>query len=331
MVDTELRGWLPISIGLDPRPAIVSEALVKWMEFGSTPLSDPFFTHTVSKLRQSTPSARELETDLETMVRVSSRLGSVRPAAFIFHISRCGSTLLANALKTSPQVMVVSEPVAVTRLLLPYPDSGAYLNARWEKLRRTLLESIFSLLAHYRTGDPERLVIKFSSINTLGMSVIRSLWPDVPCVMVVRDPAEVIVASLEGGGWMQFKSSPDFARQIFGWDELSDEMSEEQYCARVLARFFHCALESMDDQCMVVDYEDLNAIRMREIAAFLGIELPPQEADLDRVFQTYSKDPTKDRRFHSDRAEKQARASSLVKSEARQWAMPSYNDIRARW
>jgi hypothetical protein len=118
------------------------------------------------------------------MFRFSALFPRIQPTGLIFHISRCGSTLLANALKKANQVLVVSEPRRVTEtLLLRLPSGGA--------------------------DEPEKLVIKFTSINILAMRQMRTWWPDVPCVVVVRDPAEVMVAYEKGGGWMYWKESPE--------------------------------------------------------------------------------------------------------------------------
>ena len=327
-------GWLPIDIGFDPQPTVIREALVRWMEFGSTPLAEPFLYHTIDRLQNAQPRAREIETDLETLLRVGSRLPPVRPAGFIFHVSRCGSTLIANALKTSDRALVVSESRPVTHLLRPRSEAvGAYLTGRWDETRRALLNSLFSLFAHYRLGQAEPLVIKFMSINILCLRLVRSYWPDVPCVVVIRDPVEVMVSSLPGGGWMSFKQRPEQAREMFGWPEesrTSADMTDEEFAARVLGRYCASALEAVDDKCMVVDYVELNPGRMRDIASFFGIELPAGEERFHEVFSSYAKDPKKTARFKDDRELKQRRASVLVRSAANRWAMDSYSELRKR-
>ena len=100
------RGWVPSAISFDQEPHIIPEATVNWVEVGSTPLAEPFFDQTLTRLREATPAAREILTDIDTLFRVGEVLPRPQPAGFIFHISRCGSTLLANALKTSDQVVV---------------------------------------------------------------------------------------------------------------------------------------------------------------------------------------------------------------------------------
>ena len=242
MVQKSTTGWLPVEIGLDLQPAVVSEALVHWMEFGSTQLAEPFFSGTVDKLRAATPPAREMATDVETLLRVSSRLPATRPAGFIFHLSHCGSTLVANAMKTADRAVVVSESRPVSHLLRRSQTLSPYLQDRWDRTRRMLLNSLFSLFAHYRTGEAEPLVIKFVSLDILGMQLVRSYWPEVPCVIVIRDPVEVMVTNLKGRGWMSLKERPEYATGLLGWTDLPRPpaaMIDEEFCARVLGSFSH--------------------------------------------------------------------------------------------
>ncbi len=331
-------GWLPVDIGFDLQPAVVQEALVRWMEFGSAPLAEPFLDHTVDKLRKAAPPVREIDTDLETMLRVSGRRPDVRPAGFIFHLSHCGSTLIANALKTSDRAVVVSESRPISNLLRSRaPVTSPWLAERWERTRATLLNSLFTLFAHYRTGEAEPLVIKFVSLDIMGIEWVRSRWPDVPCLVVIRDPVEVMVTHLKGGGWTSFKDRPELARELFGWTDLPrpvEAMIDEEFCARVLGGLCSAALGAIanagDEKCMVLDYLDLNPDRMREIGAFFGVELPGDGDSLDRVFHTYAKDPKKAVRFRDDRELKQKLATVLVRSAANQWAMDSYSELRKR-
>ena len=337
MAPKPTTGWLPVGIGLDLQPALIREALVHWMEFGSTPLAEPFFDTTVDLLRQASPPAREIHTDIETMLRVSGRLPAVRPHGFIFHLSHCGSTLVANAMKTCDEAVVVAESRPVTHLLRRSPPTlSPYLRERWDETRRTLLDSLFSLFAHYRTGEAEPLVIKFVSLDAMSMQLVRSYWPEVPCVVVIRDPVEVMVTNLKGRGWMSFKEHPEYATQIFGWTDLPRPvaaMIDEEFCARVLGSFCESALQAIpegDGGCMVVDYLDLNPDRMRQIAAFFGIQLREKGKAVDLVFESYAKDPKKKTRFRDDRDLKQKMATVLIRSAANQWAMQSYTELRKR-
>jgi hypothetical protein len=334
MAELSTNGWLPIDIEFDLQPAVIAQAQVRWMEFGSTPLAEPFFRQTSDKLAMGPQPAREIETNLETMIRLSNRLPAVRPAGLIFHVSHCGSTLVANALKLIPQTVVTSEPDTLVRLARRYADiPSAYLNMRWDAKRRILMDSVLRLFAHYRTGETELVVIKFASINLIEMKMVRSCWPDTPCVVLVRNPVEVLMSALRGYGWMEWKADVDLASELLGVTDLpmtARDMPDEEYCARALGRLLASALDAVDKKCKVIDYEDLSRKRICEIAAFFGLALQGNADGFDRVLSHYAKDPEHRRTFRSDSARKRRLATSPVHQAAQRWAMPAYAALRGK-
>ena len=167
------------------------------------------------------------------------------------------------------------------RLARRYADpASAYLKTRWEGARRALLDSIVRLLAHYRTGESESVVVKFASLNLVAMKVVRDCWPDVPCVVLVRNPAEVLVtAAASQHGWLTWKNDAALAREVLDFAEPPEtlrDMALEEYCARVLGKLLQSALDAVDENCKVIDYEDLNRKRMGEVAGFFGLAPPPE-------------------------------------------------------
>lgn len=332
MSEALTRGWLPIDIEFDPVPALITEALVRWMEFGAEALEEPFFSQTVARLRLATPPPMELETSIEATLRIAGLLPAVQPAGFIFHVSHCGSTLLANALKTRRDVVVSSESIPLARLLRLYPQPpGRYLRERWAEKQRQLVDAMFRLLAHYRTGMAEKLVVKFPSFSLLTIEACRKHWPAVPCVILVREPVEVMASALAEKGWLALKDEPDAARALFGLGDVAEspqEMSPEEYCGRILGRHLEAALESIDENCRVVDYEDLNPACFREIGAFFGIDLPEEKRGLDRILAVYSKDPNQVRPFEQDTTRKRTLASPEAREAAQKWARSAYSELR---
>lgn len=316
------RGWLPTAIRLGSK---TQQAVVRWLEFGSAKLAEPFFDQTVERLLRAEPRANQALTDVETLLGLTRDLSPVTPAGFIFHVSRCGSTLIANALKAAEGAVVVSEAPALSMLL--HPDAESLTGGE----REAILRSLISLFARYRTGEPARVVIKFPSWNLMRWRVVSSYWPEVPCVVVIRDPVEVIAANLEvPTGWMELKESPEVARRMFGWNDLPrpvEEMRDAEYAARVLRSFYTSASEMEDERTRVVDYQDLDGGEIREIGALFGLELP---AGMERLPGTYSKDPSGAQSFEPDGARKQKLATGLVRSAAMQWASGPYRELRKR-
>jgi hypothetical protein len=207
------------------------------------------------------------------------------------------------------------------------------MRARWHANLRRLFESLFTVYAnHLAPAEPYRLVLKFASVNLFGLKFARQCWPDVPCVILVRDPVDVLVSSLREDGWLSHKLEPGMPEKLYGWTDAPcafAEMPDEEYCARLLGRHLAAALDGVDPACKVIDYEDLTRRRIGEIAQFFGLELPREE-QLERVFTVYSKDPQQAMQFQDDRHRKRRTASKALKSAAVEFAMPNYIELRSR-
>ena len=312
-----LKGWLPAELKTNDRS-------VTWMEFGSVPLAQPFFEDSVVKLRHGFPPPKELKTDIEAILATASQLSTVTPDGLIFHVSRCGSTLVSNTLRLGQDTVVVSEADSITNLLAPYAASTiAYPLDHWLPLRAKLLESVATIFAHYRTGRKERVIIKFASWNILSWPVVRSIWPDVPCLILTRDPIEVMISNLSQSiGWMKFKTYP--------LDELSvTQMDEVEYCARIIGKLCEAGIQLSDGNSRLLDYEHLNPSTIRDAAAFLGVQLPTDER-LGRVLRVDAKDPRQRRVFNEDRQQKQQKATESMRRAVCQWTSSPYAELRER-
>src|SRR5947207_1337159 len=76
-----------------------------------------FFHQTVERWRRERPAALSVEIDLETFVLAAQRQPGRPPDGFVFHVGRCGSTLLANMLSASGQHLVIKESSGVNALM----------------------------------------------------------------------------------------------------------------------------------------------------------------------------------------------------------------------
>lgn len=314
-----LKGWLPVDLD-------TNSPSVTWMDFGSTPLDHPFFEDTVLKLRHGFPPAKELKSDMEAVLATADRLSTATPDGLIFHVSRCGSTLLSNALRTGEGTVVVSEPDPITKLLIPYDESTvAYPLDQWLPLQAKFLQSLATIFAHYRTGRKERVIIKFASWSIFSWQVIRSIWPDVPCLIVIRDPIEVMISNLALSiGWMKQKTYPLDSGEV-----PVTQMDEVEYCARIIGKLCEAGIQLCNGHSRVLDYEHINAATIRSAADFLGVKLPHDDR-LDRVLRVHAKDPRQRRVFNDDRQQKQQSATESMRRAALQWATKPYAQLRAQ-
>jgi ribosomal protein L16 Arg81 hydroxylase len=315
--------WLPIR--LDP-----SAETVQWLDLENRTLKEPFLHQTVRQYKAEHPLAKTKTTSIRTLEEIKEDLP---PSGFIWHISRCGSTLLSNALRTIPGTTVLSEPQPINSLLassaildsaMNGPDNAAYRDA--------LLKGLIRAYGRRRLGNEKALVIKFSSWNILQISTVRRLWPTVPCIIIVRDPVEVTVSCIEEApGWLQWKEQKDTVKSLLGWDvETLSTMSDLTFCAKVIGEFLRCAATAANTGCQILDYKDLTPDRVLDVARLFGIETPSDEVDAIRAsFAIYSKDGRGQRAFADDGDFKQAKATDELRNEVHEWAQETYEDVMA--
>jgi hypothetical protein len=150
------RGWLPIRLW-----RAADGWRLDWCHFGAQPLREPFFSDDVDlALRQPFNQAMRRETSLQALLDGHAPQPALAPRAFVFHISRCGSTLLAQMLARLDSHIVLSEPPPLDALLRAPYDDPAIAAAQLDALR--------ALLAAYgqpRGGSERHVVIKLDAWN----------------------------------------------------------------------------------------------------------------------------------------------------------------------
>lgn len=306
-------------------------ARTSWAFVGDERLSDPFLHHTVSRLEAlpGWPSRRVTPTAAAAVAAAAATAPALAPAAFVLHCSRCGSTLLCNALRAVRSTAVVAEPGALNDVLLHLAATDLPPDARAEG--EALLKALGAALGQQRCGDQQRAVIfKLSSWNVLTLrSQLRRVWPAVPWIFVHRDPVEVGVSQLrDPSGWMSLRTSnPSAAARLLGVQESSlADMAPAQWCALVLARFYAeaaTAAEKDPKSCVLIDYCELDAAMLAYLASLgwvdssLGHSLSVAElAALRAVSGTYSKkaEGNADASWSPDSEEKRREASPKLLS-----------------
>lgn len=93
---------------------------VEWRCAAGRRFTEPFFEDTVRRLPAHV-------TSIDEAVAWAGVHGSLAPRGFVFHGSRCGSTLLSQMLAALPENRVISEPPALDEILrlLDIPDIRA--------------------------------------------------------------------------------------------------------------------------------------------------------------------------------------------------------------
>lgn len=321
----QLTGWLPVDAVIDHgAPAI------EWMDLQDVQFSEPFFNETLARVNASR-TRQSVVTSLDLLLQFGRISDSLSPTGFIFHTSRCGSTLLANACRALNDSIVIAEAPVVDKIATRFL-TDAEPNSGKELLYMLFLKAAVTALGQRRSGLEQHYFVKLACVTTLQMTRIRRVWPDVPFVFLYRNPIEVIVSNLRNiPEWMKPDSNPATAAAIAGINlsELSN-LAPEEFCARALGRFLDEASANRNSQTRLIDYDQLTPEVLVEAIRFFGIEPSNPEVDaIHQVSRLYSKDLTQRQAFQSDGESKRDSASSSVRQLAEKWALPSYERLNS--
>ena len=257
-------------------------------------LKDPFMQQTIARLAAS-----------ETLVHVDwSDIGKAppgtAPAGAIFHVGRCGSTVLSQALKHHGGVVVYAEPLPLNDLLST-PRA-------WR--RESIIAALRSLGAAFAAHAGKPYVLKFSSWSTLFCDLVVEAFPQMPWVFAVRDPVEVLETIVRNPPpW--FQGDSDQARLIAERvDPCHQGMSAEEFGAR-LYRAFCDAISPLDrGRGLLVEYEMLRD-SLPAVAAHFNMSLTDEQRQrMAESTRQYAKSRlSRPTAFEPDAAAKRARAT----------------------
>lgn len=236
------RDWMPVRFFVrDGAPR------AEWICTEGRRFTEPFFEDSVRAcLREPFARFSRCEAPLEDT-------GAREPSGFVYHMSRCGSTLLAQMFAALPRLTVISEAPPIDQAV----QGG---NAEW--LRRTVLAM----------GGGKPFLVKLDAWHIHALPLIREAFPAVPWVFVFRDPAEVLQSHLRGPGRHCVPGMVDAAAlrvdpaECPVWDLAG-------WAARVIAAICRSAVAARGEPGgMFVDYAELPQAANR-IAAHFGIPL----------------------------------------------------------
>ncbi len=321
--------WYPTQVTLHKQsPSVL------WTDLSGLAFQEPFFHHTVARARDQARESRRTALGETPLGEGHPFDPGVQPTAFIFHVSRCGSTLLCNILRALHATHVVAEPQPVIALLAPFSE-GVWSCAahEWEHKRNLLLRQMVHWLGQPPQGPAGQYIVKFTSYSAMRMALIRALWPEVPIVFLVRDPAEVVVSNMQRSpGWMGLWQRPRQARSVFAWPEDSSAMSREEFLARALGCVCQAASTQSGNPTLVMDYRDLIAGGWGQILAFLGMD-PPDAGErlrIDGAMQVYSKSSASGKvAFGADGSAKAQSVTPEIREAVERWAMPGMQALMA--
>lgn len=248
-----LQGWYPVAVGNDG---------LWWRFFGEKRFSEPFFHNTVSSLNRQHRLC--LRTDFDMPNKFDD---AIAPAAFIFHISRCGSTLLTQLLASLPECIVMSEPPAIDSLLRRYHAGMDRDDA--EKL----LRKIVSAMGQKRYAEERHLFVKLDSWHIASLPLFRRAFPDTPFLFLYREPDKVLSSHRRQRGRQMVPGLVEAAMPPLDFAPTAPG-DLEGYCANMLAHFFDSACRHADE-LIFINYSQLPHLVWNGLLEYFAVSPSP--------------------------------------------------------
>jgi hypothetical protein len=303
-------GWLPTrSIATGGGPAF------DWMWLGARALTQPFFEDEVRRA-DALPFnwLFRIRTSLDTMVAGADSEDFLPLRGLIFHMSRCGSTLLAQMLAAVPANAVSSEPEPLDGVM-----QWVRLAPAEPEVAVAAIRAIVAALGRDRGTGATGHVIKLETWHVFSLPHFRAAFPAVNWVHLYRNGIEVMVSQMRDPGMHTIAGT--LPASILGF-AADPGMAQQDFTAAVLARVGETIIEHWPlGGGMIVAYPDIRDAASGPIAAHFSLSCDTQAmALMAAAAKRDAKAPQQG--FTNDVSRKQAAATPDMESATQRWLLP---------
>jgi hypothetical protein len=289
-----LKNWYPVSIDEKTGELI-------WRDMGDQRFSASFFQDSLHD--QAHDQRRVCKTKLDALDQFDD---FIQPSAFIFHVSRCGSTLMTQMLSTLSHCIVLSEPPVIDMFFNTMNESKETNIATFQKL--------IHALGQRRFANEKNVIIKLDSWHLGQIRFIREAFPNTPMLFLYREPRQVLASH-------QRQRGPQMIPDFVNFGDLQVEYSTlspgdlDAYCLAVLDQFYSAAIQHHAmSGLQLINYSELPAIIWEKLLSQLAIDCNAEElAQMKARSQFHSKHPQNS--FEGDPTSQQAHPHLSITQE----------------
>jgi hypothetical protein len=269
-----LKNWIPYKF-----VTLNDATYCRWLYLGDTPFTAPFFDETISACRSLPQNSKMLSSlsSADVLPGWAAQAECISPSAIIFHISRCGSTLVSQLLALQQTSIVLSEVPFFDALLRRGKKDPAFDSS-------AMLKAAVQLYGARRKGLEQNLFIKADSWHIHFYSELRQLYPEVPFILLYRRPDEVLRSQQKNRG---MQAVPGVLEpEIFGFDrDVLTITNLDEYMVKVIESYLQAFAEILktDQFALPVNYNEGAMAIVKKIAAVTGLDIT--EADMASMQQ----------------------------------------------
>lgn len=320
MSQPSLRGWTPVWIGMGGNGAYVD-----WCHLGPDRFTEPFFEQTIHRvMAQPANVLFRQRTSFAAVEQFAVESPGLKPSALIFHLSRCGSTLISQMLASSPRNLAIAEATPLDSMV----TAAAHLSGVDHAMRLNWIRAMVSALGQPRHGETH-FFLKLDSWHVLQLPLIAEAFPDVPWIFLYRDPLDILLSHERQRGSQMIPSM--MPPEVFQFNPpWTPDISFTEYTAWVLARISQAALTHAGvGRGRLVHYAELKQVMPELCTRFFGLDFTPAElASMVAVTQFHSKHPGTF--FVDETAQRRQQAGAGLLELSERFLAEPYRQLEAR-
>ncbi|WP_286968092.1 sulfotransferase family protein [Flavobacterium sp. UBA4854] len=265
-----ISNWIPIKLIEND-----NQVYFEWLYLADVPFIDPFFDETIAKCQSHSYNSKQFKfiSTIQNSIDWSKELDFVELKGLVFHVSRCGSTMLSQSLATSSENIMVSEASIIDQILRT--------DAFDEDTKTLLLKSVLKFLGQKRFSEQKHLIIKLDAWSVFKSSYLRSIFPEIPFALLYRNPGEVLRSHQKMAGMHMVPNIIPLS--VFGITSAENEkISFRQYQVLVLEKYFQSFLDfyEIDQNVIMLNYNDGMKNVIERFVTFINVDYSENELNV---------------------------------------------------
>ncbi|CAM9608365.1 unnamed protein product [Ectocarpus sp. 12 AP-2014] len=335
--------WIPVSVNKFDN--LETDPLVKMCQVNYDSYSEAPWLLPMGGLLSIASGCADLKRDTVQIVHMStlkrlleeSTVPIPPPTGFIFHETRCGSTLVANMLASVETNVMWSESTGPWKVMHTCPKCHKEQIVPW---LRVIMDAMT------RSARHDHFYFKFQSSEDID--AVTSAYPDTPWIFIFREPIEVMMSRLGAQRIGMEGMEKEVAARVERGMKTSKipskpklgkppkETSAAQLLSGLCKKAIH-AFEENPGKGMMVEYPHLpHGIVSTVLPDHYGVTV--SEAERERMMSTtqmyskvasFAKGSTTDSKFTEDTDTKHEAASVAVQEAAQRLLYPDYYKLRS--
>ncbi|PIF30990.1 hypothetical protein CLU81_1453 [Flavobacterium sp. 9] len=276
-VDHPLSNWIPYKFVEKD-----NDVYFEWIYLGDLKYADPFFDETIAKCRSNEFNSKRFKviSSVDNVIDWSAGLDSIELKSLVFHVSRCGSTMLSQSLATSSENSMISEAPIIDEILRSD-------NLGLDK-KTALLKAVIIFLGQKRFPEQKNLILKLDAWHIFNADYLRSIFPEMPFALLYRKPIEVLKSHQKMIGMHMVPNL--LPPGVFGITAKEiNEISFQQYGALVLEKYFQGFVDfyEKDQNVTLLDYNDGMRNVIEKFVSFINVDYSTDE--LEKMYERLKK------------------------------------------